>query len=207
MLDALETAFGAHGVVIVCGMLFGMAVMLAAAIYLLIKRSSLTPEQRTELVTQLDSVDRVVTSVYEYMIYAAIAAMTGLAVFFYLVIRDDYWRDFLTLYGGVVYLIGMLWAIGQLYGIRRRRAGEPAKSIRSALSQLGSKIEFKIETSEPEVFSLDDAALKRAQQHVAAGGTIDEACALVIAQYPGMNRIMQGILRKAVEAALEARKK
>jgi hypothetical protein len=75
--------------------------------------------------------------------------------------------------------IGLLWATGQLWWIRRRRAGEPAKSIRSALSQLGSKIELKIETAEPQVFSLDDAALERAQQHVASGGTIDEACALV----------------------------
>jgi hypothetical protein len=161
--------------------------------------------ERSEFVQRLDAVDRVATSVYEVMIYVAIAGMTGLAVFFYLVIRDDYWRDFLLLYGGVVYLIGMLWATGQLYWIRRRRAGEPAKSIRSALSQLGSKMQFKVETSEPQVFRLDDAALERAAQHIASGGTLDEACALVVPQYAGMNRVMKGILRKAVEAALAAR--
>ena len=158
------------------------------------------------LLEKLDAVDRVVTSVYEYMIYAAIAGMTGLAVFFYRVLADDPSRDFLIFYGGVLYLLGMLWAAGQLWYVRRRRSGEPARSIQSALSQLASKVEINFET-EPETFTLDDAALARVAQHVAAGGTIDEACALVIPQYAGMNGIVKGILRKAVEAALEARTK
>jgi len=162
---------------------------------------------RAQFVQRLDAVDRVATSFYEVLMYVAIAGMTGLAVFFYLVIRDDYWRDFLVLYGGVVYLIGMLWATGQLYWIRRRRAGEPAKSIRSALSQLGSKIEFNLGTAEPRVFSLDESALERARQHLAAGGTLDEACALVVPQYAGMNGITKGIVRKALEAALAARER
>lgn len=161
--------------------------------------------RRAEFLQRLDSVDRVVTTVYEYMIYFAIAAMTGLAAFLYLVLPDDSSRDFLIFYGGVLYLLGMLWATSQLYAARRRRAGEPARSIRSALSQLGSKINISVET-EPQVFSLDDAALERAAQHLAGGGTLDEACALVVPQYAGMNGIMKGILRKAVEAALEARR-
>jgi hypothetical protein len=53
--------------------------MLAPPVCLLLKRRSLTPEARTELVRELDAVDRVVTSVYEYLIYFAIAAITGLA--------------------------------------------------------------------------------------------------------------------------------
>jgi hypothetical protein len=57
------------------------------------------------------------------------------------------------------------------------------------------------------VFSLDNAALERAAQHIAAGGTIDEACALVVPGYAGMNAMIQGVLRKAVEAALAARPK
>ena len=212
-ISFLQTAFGktlgpAFGAAFAIGLLVLIVAMLALPIWLLLKRrAGLSVEARTEIVREIDAADRVVTRVYEYLIYAAIAGMTGLAVYFYLVIRDDYWRDFLLLYGGVVYLIGMLWASGQLWSVRRRRSGEPARSIQSALSQLGSKIEFNIETAEPQVFSLDDAALERAQQHVAAGGTVDEACALVIPQYAGMNGIMKGILRKAVEAALEARPK
>ncbi len=130
---------------------------------------------RAQFVQRLDAVDRVATAVYEVLMYLAIAGMTGLAVFFYLVIRDDYWRDFLLIYGGVVYLIGMLWATGQLWWIRRRRAGEPAKSIRSALSQLGSKI---------------------ARRGLRA----------VVPQYAAMNGVMKAVLRKAVEAALAARR-
>jgi hypothetical protein len=158
-----------------------------------------------EFVARLDAVDRVATSLYEVLMYVAIAGMTALAVFFYLVIPADGNRDFLLLYGGVVYLIGMLWGTSQLYAIRRRRAGEPARSIRSALSQLGAKIEFNVETADPQLFRLDEAALERAAQHIAAGGTIDEACALVVPRYAGMNGLMKGILRKAVEAALAAR--
>jgi hypothetical protein len=210
-ISMLQTAFAktfgaALGAAIVYGALFGLVVMLAAPLYLLFKRRTLSAEARTELVREIDAVDRVVTSVYEYLIYFAIAAMTGLAVFFYLVLPDDGNRDFLILYGGVLYLLGMLWASGQLWFVRRRRSGEPARSISSALSGLRSKIDVTFE-SEPSVFSLDDAALERAAQHRAGGGTLDEACALVVPQYAGMNGIMKGILRKAVEAALEARQK
>jgi hypothetical protein len=160
---------------------------------------------RTEFLRRLDAVDRVATSFYEVLMYVAIAGMTGLAVFFYLVIPDDGNRDFLLLYGGVVYLIGMLWATGQLYWIRRRRVGEPARSVRAGLSQLGSKMQIDVQTAEPQVFSLDRAALDRAAQHMAAGGTLDEACALVAPQYASMNGIVKAVFRKAVEAALEAR--
>lgn len=203
---AFAKTFGAAlGGVIVYGALFTLVAMLAAPLYLLLKRRSLTPEARTELVRELDAVDRVVTSVYEYLIYFAIAAMTGLAAFFYLILQDDPSRDFLIFYGGVLYLLGMLWATGQLWYVRRRRSGEPARGIRSTLAEIGSKIEFNIET-EPQVFSLDDAALERAAQHLAGGGTIDEACALVVPGYADMNGIVRGILRKAVEAALDARR-
>jgi hypothetical protein len=163
------------------------------------------PRAEGSWLAKIDAVDRVVTSAYEIVIYVAIAGMTGLAVFFYLAIADDASRDFLLLYGGVVYLIGMLWASSQLYSVRRRRAGGSGRSIRAALSQLGSKIEFKIETSEPQVFELDEAALDRAAQHMAAGGTIDEACARVAPQYAAMNGVMKAVFRKAVQAALEAR--
>ncbi len=204
--DAFAKTFGAAlGAVIVYGALFTLVAMLAAPLYLLLKRRSLRPEARTQLVRELDAVDRVVTSIYEYLIYFAIAAMTGLAAFFYLILQDDPSRDFLIFYGGVLYLLGMLWATGQLWYVRRRRSGEPARGIHSALSQLGSKIEFNIET-EPQVFSLDDAALERAAQHLASGGTLDEACALVVPGYADMNGIVKGILRKAVEAALDARR-
>ena len=201
----LQTAFDkTFGAVLGAAIVLG-AVAIAAAVYLLMKRHTLSAEARTELVRELDAADRVVTSVYEYMIYFAIAAMTGLAAFFYLILQDDPSRDFLIFYGGVLYLLGMLWATGQLWYVRRRRSGEPASSIRSALSQLGSKIEFNIQT-EPQTFSLDDAALERAAQHLAGGGTIDEACALVVPGYADMNGIVRGILRKAVEAALDARR-
>ncbi len=88
---------------------------------------------------------------------------------------------------------------------RRSRAADP-RSISSALAELGAKIDISVKT-EPQVFSLDDAALERAAQHLAGGGTLDEACSLVVPQYAGMNGIVKGVLRKAVEAALEARRR
>jgi hypothetical protein len=161
---------------------------------------------RSEFIQRLDAVDRVATSVYEMLMYVVIAGITGLAMFFYLVAPDDGNRDFLLLYGGVLYLIGMLWATSQLYRMRRRRAGEPAKGIRSALSQLGAKIDVQVKTGESQVFKLDDAALESVQHHLDGGGSVDEACALVVPQYAAMNRVMKAVLRKAVEAALAARR-
>lgn len=206
LLQAGQT-FGAPFAVIIGGAVLFAVVAIGAALYLLVKRHTLSQEARAVLVSELDAVDRATTSIYEYMVYFAIAAMTGLAVFFYLVLPDDSSRDFLIFYGGVLYLLGMLWATGQLWYVRRRRSGKPdPRSVFSALSGLGSKIEINFETS-PQTFTLDDAALERAAQHLVGGGTIDEACALVVPQYESMPGMVQGILRKAVEAALEARVK
>ena len=69
---------------------------------------------------------------------------------------------------------------------------------------LDPKIEVEVETS-AQTFKLDDAALDRVAQHVSAGRTIDEACALVVPRYPSMPGMMQGILRTAMKAALATR--
>jgi hypothetical protein len=74
------------------------------------------------------------------------------------------------------------------------------------LSGMRSKINVSFQTS-PRVQFIDNQALDRAQQHLDSGGSLEEACALADPRYHSMNSIMQGLLKKAMEAALEQRRK
>jgi hypothetical protein len=170
-------------------------------------RSPSDPEPQASeggLLHRLDSVERVVGRVYEFVLYLLVAGMTGLAAFLYVVLPDDGNRDFLLLYGGVVYGLGMLWATSQIFAVRRRRNRQPDPD--NLISALRSKINVTIESS-PQVSFIDDAALDRAQRQLDAGGTLDEACAAIDPRYRAMNRLMKGLFQKAVEAALQQRRK
>jgi hypothetical protein len=63
-----------------------------------------------------------------------IAAVTLLAIVFYHSITKDAFRDFLRLYGGVLYLIFLAWAVGQLFAIHNRQSRGPSGSRSSSSS-------------------------------------------------------------------------
>ncbi len=164
---------------------------------------------------RLALVERAVSRVYEILLYLVIFGMTGLAVFLYLVLPDDGNRDFLVLYGGVVYAIGLLWAVTQLVGVRRRLrrgagAGGPTGLLRGRAAGglaglLRDRIQIQIQSA-PQVEFVDDAALDRAQRHLDAGGSLDDACAAADPRYREMHPMIQGVFRKAVEVSLEHRR-
>jgi len=79
-----------------------------------------TPEERRQLGTELDEVQRRLKIVYRYCLYALILLVTGFAVVLFRAFADtdDVNRAFLDLYGGVAYLAFLAWAIGKLRALR-----------------------------------------------------------------------------------------
>ncbi len=158
-------------------------------------------DRREQLLHNLDTVERGVSRFYVVLLCLIMAGLTGVAVAFYLKVPDDGNRDFLLMYGGIVYLIGMLWAASQLFSVMRRLSPPP-----DVLSGMKSRINVSFQTS-PQVQFIDNQALDRAQQHLDSGGSLEEACALMDSKYRSMNSVMQGVFKKAVEVALEQRRK
>jgi hypothetical protein len=158
-------------------------------------------DRRQQLLHNLDVVERGVSRFYVVLLCFIMAAITGIAVFFYIKIPNDGNRDFLILYGGVVCLIGILWAASQLFRTMRRLSPPP-----DMLSGLRSKINVTYQMS-PQVQFVDNQALDRAQQHLNTGGTIEEACAVMDPRYRSMNGMMQKLLQAAVQAAVDERRK
>ena len=85
------------------------------------------PEERRQLKTELDEVQRGFKIVYRYCLYALILLVTGFAVVLFRAFADtdDVNRAFLDLYGGVAYLAFLAWAIGKLRALRPRPSDLP----------------------------------------------------------------------------------
>ena len=86
-----------------------------------------TPEERRQLGTELEEVQRRLKIVYRYCLYALILLVTGFAVVLFRAFADtdDVNRAFLDLYGGVAYLAFLAWAIGKLRALRPRPSDLP----------------------------------------------------------------------------------
>ena len=80
------------------------------------------PEDRRKFLRALDETESRLLVFYEYLLYFLIVAVTVLAFFFYRGVANDAFRDFLRIYGSVLYLIFLAWAVGQLFVIRKRRS-------------------------------------------------------------------------------------
>lgn len=158
-------------------------------------------DRREQLLHNLDAVERGVSRFYVVLLSFIMAAITGIAVFFFIKLPNDGNRDFLILYGGVVYLIGMLWAASQLFRTMRRLSPPP-----DIPSGMGSRINVNYQMS-PQVQFIDNQALDRARQHMDKGGTIEEACAVMDPKYLAMNGMMQKLFQTAVQAAVDERRK
>src|SRR5438552_15914950 len=88
---------------------------------------ALAPEERRQLGTELDEVQRRFKIVYRYCLYALILLVTGFAVVLFRAFADtdDVNRAFLDLYGGVAYLAFLAWAIRQPRARRPRSSNLP----------------------------------------------------------------------------------
>lgn len=163
---------------------------------------AVSDDRREQLLRNLDTVDRGVSKFYVVLVCLVMAAITGLAVFFYVKLPDDGNRDFVILYGGVLYAIGMLWGLAQLLRTMRRITPPPGFPLGVATP----RINVTFQTS-PQMEFIGKDALDRAQKHLDAGGSIDEACALADPKYNSMNGMMQKIFQTAIQASIDERRK
>src|SRR5438876_10242169 len=85
------------------------------------------PEERRQLKTELDEVQRGFKIVYRYCLYALILLVTGFAVVLFTAIADtdDVNSAFLHLYGGVAFLAVLFWGISKPSGLRATTADRP----------------------------------------------------------------------------------
>jgi hypothetical protein len=81
-----------------------------------------SPEDRRKFLRALDETESGLLVFYQYALYFLIVGITVLAVFFYRAVANDAFRDFLRVYGSILYLIFIAWAVGQLFGIRKRQS-------------------------------------------------------------------------------------
>lgn len=150
----------------------------------------------------LDGAERVVASIYLSLLCLVLAAATFAMAWIYFEYPDDGNRDFMLFYGGVIYLVGMLALTNQIVGTKHRLRRRPAGP--TLIDQLGSKLRVSVQSA-PSVGFIDVASLERARLHLAGGGTLDEACALVDPRYPQMSGWSKDAFRRAVAMALDAR--
>jgi hypothetical protein len=202
----LQQAMGSTlGSLLVFAAVFLLVLLLVVPLYFILgQRGSGTGDRRAQLLQNLNTAERGLSRFYAVLLCFIMAAVTGLAVFFYLKIPDDGNRDFLLMYGGVVYLVAMAWAASQLFSVMRRLS--PPPNMPSGMGSNFSNFTLSFQTS-PQVQFIDNQALDRAQQHLDSGGSLEEACALMDPKYRSMNSMMQSVFRKAMEVALEQRRK
>jgi hypothetical protein len=155
------------------------------------------------LMNGLDATEQVVAHIYQGLLWLVILGGTALGAYLYQHLADEGSRQFFLFHGGIVYLIGMLWASAQLRSIHRRLHPRPDPD--DVLEALRSKVNVQVESS-PQVRFVDNEALDRAENHLKPGGTLDEACALMDPRYGAMSGTMQKLFRTAVEAAIEQRR-
>src|SRR5438128_9497123 len=85
-----------------------------------------SPEDRRKFLSALDTTESRLLVFYKYLLYFLIVSVTLLAVAFHHSVAKDAFRDFLRLYGGILYLILLAWAVGQLFAVRSRQSRGPS---------------------------------------------------------------------------------
>lgn len=160
-------------------------------------------EDRRRFLATLDSTENVLARILIWLLRLGLLAATAVMVLLWLKYPDDGNRDFMLFYGGAVYFVVALSILAKLAGIRRRLDVRPDPELRDMFTQLRSKVQIDVQ-SEPHVTKIDAATLERARNHVARGGTLDEACAIMDPRYSEMTGWARDAFRHAVEAALKS---
>jgi len=182
--------------VLVPALLLVAVVILAMPIYFILKKLSgrkttfredvweafFTPAAMrppSPLVQELDSVRSGLETVGVYLLYSAIALVTGFIFYFFVKLPHDPNRAFLEVFFGVGYLVFMLFAVGQVFALksRRRAHGANRRAVTTEFSFQfgappagGSGPQVRMEFSVPELEDkVDDAALDKAESYLAIG--------------------------------------
>src|SRR3989442_2476058 len=79
-------------------------------------------EDRRKFLRALDETESRLLVLYRYLLYFLIVSVTVLAVLFYRFLAKDAFRDFLRLFGGILYLTFLAWAVGQMFSVRNLNA-------------------------------------------------------------------------------------
>ena len=163
-----------------------------------------SPEsQRAAFLRSLDTVEGYVARFYLSLLYLMMAGATVLMALLYFKYPDDGNRDFMLMYGGVLYVLAML---GLTTGVSKTRARLRPATEEDRLPQFSTNLNITFQTSS-EVQFVGREALDRAQRVMDSGGTLDDACAAMDARYLKMNRAMKAAFRTAVEVALQEHRK
>src|SRR5439155_22519880 len=83
-----------------------------------------SPEDRRNFLSALDTAESRLLVFYKYLLYFLIVSVTLLAVAFHHSVAKDAFRGFLRLFGGILYLTFLAWAVGKLFAIRNRKSRE-----------------------------------------------------------------------------------
>ena len=100
------------------------------------------PEDRRNFLRGLETTETALLVFYKCLLYILIPTVTLLAAWFFRSVSNDSFRDFLRIYGAILYLIFLAWAVGQLFAIRNRQSRGPSGGNTS--SPADPKIEIKI---------------------------------------------------------------
>jgi hypothetical protein len=155
--------------------------------------------ERKAFLKTLDSAEQIGSTSYIALLSIVLVAATAAMAWLYFRYPDDGNRDFMLFYGGVIYLIGALALTAQIRATMRRLEGRSEPSL---FDQLRSKLQINVQSS-PDVGFIDAASLERARRHVAGGGTLEEACALVDPRYQQMSGWSKDVFRRAVAMSLD----
>ena len=218
--------------VLVPALLLVAVVILAMPIYFILKKLSgrkttfredvweafFTPAAMrppSPLVQELDGVRSGLETVGVYLLYSAIALVTGFIFYFFVKLPHDPNRAFLEVFFGVGYLVFMLFAVGQVFALksRRRAHGANRRAVTTEFSFQfgappagGSGPQVRMEFSVPELEDkVDDAALDKAESYLAIGEGLETICRHINPRFADWRRPQQEAYKAYLQKALEVR--
>ncbi|HXE90659.1 MAG TPA: hypothetical protein VNK82_06815 [Terriglobales bacterium] len=193
-----------------------------------------SPEEQKDFLKTLDDTRRGLLTVYRSIIIAVIAVVTVFAIFLYFKIQNDAFRGFLTFYFGILFLIFMFWAFGQLAVTRRTvseddlldielkkfeqgpvktytlRIGnaptETASPATSSSGEISGSHTFKLQLGNLpfEPEPIDDGLFALADEYVRQGKSLEWVCGVLSSKYRELGTVGQEAYRAFFQASLEA---
>jgi hypothetical protein len=178
-------------------------------------------------VEELDKVRSGFETGFLYLLYGVIALVTGFVIYFFRTLPNDPNKAFLQFYFGAGYLVFMLFAVGQVLALRSgrrrgRRRGAPGATLISDVTRSsgarahefsfefgsapsgGTGLQFRMGLSSPPVVEkLDNDTLDKAEQSLAAGGSLETVCRFINPRFGDLSRPMQEAYQQCLRQALE----
>lgn len=194
---------------------------------------SLTPQEKRLFVSQLEKTRSTIATFYKYFLCVLIAGVTILLLLLRRSWQGDASKDFLTFYFGVLYLIFLAWAIGQIVVLKRREKvaleattpappisfaneKDPESGVRHLRFQIGtppadpsSGYSFRFGahvSSLAEEDCPDSTALEQAEFLLAEGADLETACWHVCPKYGAWGEPERQIYKAALQGELALRR-